>query len=146
MLQDTQRGFWMKITIDANIFFSALLRKGITRKIWFSPEIELYAPRFLLTEFHKYRSFLQKKFNGAPEEFRLLSQKLLSQVKFISDQQLKPFLPASASLTKDPKDWLYVACSLREDTIIWSNDKGFKKQERIKTFTTTEMKEEFGML
>ncbi|MBU2099761.1 hypothetical protein KKB11_00845, partial [Candidatus Micrarchaeota archaeon] len=67
-------------------------------------------------------------------------------INFISDQELKPFMPASASLIKDPKDWLYIACALKEDTIIWCNDKGFKKQERIKTLTTTEMKEEFGSL
>lgn len=136
----------MKVTVDANILFSALIRRGITRKIWFGPEIELYSPEFILMEFQKYKSFLQKKFNGTQEEFQLLTQKLLSQINFISDYELKPFLPASASLIKDPKDWLYLACALKEDTIIWSNDKGFKKQERIKTLLTTEMKEEFGLL
>lgn len=136
----------MKVTVDANILFSALLRKGVTRKIWFLPEIELFAPEFLLIEFIKYGLFLQKKFNGTEGEFKLLSQKLLSQVQFISDHQLKPFLLAAASLSRDSKDWLYLACALMEDTIIWSNDKGFKAQNRIRIFTTDEIKEELGML
>ena len=136
----------MKVTVDANILFSALLRKGVTRKIWFLPEIELFAPEFLLIEFIKYKLFLQKKFNGTEGEFKLLSQKLLSQVQFISDYQLKPFLPAAASLSSDSKDWLYFACALMEDTIIWSNDKGFKAQNRIRIFTIDEIKEELGML
>lgn len=136
----------MRATIDANILFSTLIRKGLTRKIWFGPEMNLYAPRFLLVEFQKYHGFLQKKFRGTDEEFKLLSQKLLSQVKFVPDQELNPFLPAAASLIKDPKDWLYLACALKEDTVIWSNDKGFKKQGRIKIFSTTEMKEETGAL
>lgn len=136
----------MRATIDANVLFSALIRKGLTRKIWFGPELSLYAPQFLLVEFHKYGSFLQKKFRGSGEDFKLLSQKLLSQVKFVPDQELKPFLPAAASLIKDSKDWLYLACALKEDTVIWSNDKGFKKQNRVKTFSTAEMREETGTL
>ena len=136
----------MRATIDANILFSALIKKGLTRKIWFGPEMNLYAPRFLLVEFQKYSSFLQKKFRGSGEEFKLLSQKLLSQIKFVLDEELKPFLPAAASLIKDPKDWLYLACALKEDTVIWSNDRGFKKQGRVKIFSTAEMKEEIGTL
>lgn len=136
----------MKVTVDANSLFSALLRKGKSRKIWFDPVVELYAPYFLLKEFQKYSSFLQKKFLGNAKEFRLLSKKLLSQVFFIQDNELKPYLPAAASLSDDPKDWLYLACALKEDTIIWSNDKEFKKQSRIKIKTTGEMIKEIGSL
>ncbi|MFH1586674.1 MAG: PIN domain-containing protein [Candidatus Diapherotrites archaeon] len=136
----------MRVTVDANILFSALLRKGITRKIWFGLEMELFAPRFLLEEFQKYKGYLQNKFKGTREEFLDLSQKLLSQVKLVSDGDLKPFLPASASLTNDPKDWIYLACALKEDTLIWSDDKEFKSQKRIRILSTPEMKEEFGLL
>ncbi|HLC36948.1 MAG TPA: PIN domain-containing protein [archaeon] len=136
----------MKVIIDANILFSALLKKGLTRRVLFIPEIELYSPEFLFEELAKYRNYLLKKFLGKPEEFELLLELLTSQIKFIADKELKPFLPASASLIEDSKDWLYLACALKEDAIIWSNDKSFKKQKRIKTFTTIEMKKEFGIL
>ena len=134
------------VTIDANILFSALLRKGPTRKIWFSPELELYAPLLLLTEFKKYGEFLQKKFVGSKKEFELLSRAVLSQAYLVQDKELEPYLPAAASLLKDPKDWLYMACALKENTFIWSNDKGFKKQKRVKAKTTSEMMEEIGLL
>ena len=136
----------MKVTADANILFSALLKKGKTRSIWFSPEIELYAPRLLLVEFQKYSDFLQKKFIGSRKEFSILSEKLLSQIYFVPDHELKPYMPAASYLSDDPKDWLYLACALKEDTIIWSNDKQFKKQNRVKIKTTTEMIKEFGIL
>jgi len=136
----------MKATVDANILFSSLLRKGITRKIWFGPEIELYATEFLLTESKKYSSFLRKKFSGTDEECRLLLQALFSQLSLVKDADLKPFLPAAASLLKDPKDWLYLACALQEDTIIWSNDKHFKEQKRVRAMTTSELVKEIGTL
>ncbi|MFH1587862.1 MAG: PIN domain-containing protein [Candidatus Diapherotrites archaeon] len=136
----------MRVTVDANILFSALIKKGQTRKVWFNPEIELCAPEFLLKEFLKYREYLQKKASGTPKEFQDISETLFSQVFFIPDSELKPFLPAAAFLSNDAKDWLYLACALKEDTIIWSNDKEFKKQKRIKIKSTKEMIEETGML
>jgi predicted nucleic acid-binding protein len=136
----------MRVTVDANILFSALIKEGKTRRVWFNPEIELCAPQFLLKEFLKYRDYLLKKFSGTPEEFQNLSKTILLQVFFVSDSGLKPFLPAAAYLSNDAKDWLYLACALKEDTIIWSNDREFKKQKRIKIKTTKEMIEETGML
>lgn len=136
----------MKATVDANILFSALLKSGVTRRLWFHPEIELYAPCFLLREFKKHSNYLRNKFAGSNEEFQLLRSRITSQIFFVEDSELKPFLPAAAHLIKDPDDWLYFACALKEDTIIWSEDKEFKKQNRIKVFTTKEMMKEFGML
>jgi predicted nucleic acid-binding protein len=136
----------MKATIDANILFSALLKKGMTRKILFGPEMNLCAPKFLLIEFLKYKKYLKSKFGGTEEEFEALLQKIISQIRFVPDEELKPYLPAARTLAEDPKDWLYLACALKEDTIIWSNDRGLKKQGRIRVFTTHEMKKEFGNL
>ncbi|MBI2598068.1 MAG: hypothetical protein HYW50_02635 [Candidatus Diapherotrites archaeon] len=51
----------MKTTSDANILFSALIKEGLTRKIWFNPELELFSPKFLLLEFKKYSNYLNKK-------------------------------------------------------------------------------------
>jgi len=136
----------MNITVDANILFAALIREGMTRNLWFAPDVVMFAPDFILTEFDKYRRELKKKFGGTVEEFDLLCEKILSQVKFVSEQELIPFLPAAASLTNDAKDWLYFACALKENTAIWSNDKEMKKQTRISVKTTIELIEEVGTL
>jgi predicted nucleic acid-binding protein len=135
----------MKATVDANILFSALIRKGETRKLWFNPEIELYAPQFILKEFQKYSCYLQKKSRLKDQDFKALCHKILSQLFFMADAELKPYLHAAASLSRDAKDWLYLACALKEDTIIWSEDREFKKQNRVKTLNTKEMIKEFGM-
>ncbi|MDP2717958.1 MAG: PIN domain-containing protein, partial [Candidatus Micrarchaeota archaeon] len=52
----------MKLVVDANVLFSALIKDGLTRRVWFSPELELLAPEHLLLEFEKYRAFLRKKY------------------------------------------------------------------------------------
>lgn len=136
----------MKVTVDANILFSGLIKEGTTRRIWLSPSINLYAPAFILEEFKKYTPMLLEKYAGKKEDFAGMAKKLLGVIEFVPDEELKPFLPAAASLLQDEKDILYLACALRQDTCIWSNDKGFKKQRRIAVMNTAEMIQETGML
>lgn len=136
----------MKITVDANILFSALIKEGLARKIWFNPELELLSPKYLIIEFKKYAKYISKKSRLNKTDFELLVEKLFLQIQLIEDQELKPFLPAAASLSTDSKDWLYIALALKENTIIWSEDKGLKKQQRIAVYSTQEMQKEFGQL
>ncbi len=136
----------MKVTVDANILFSAVLKPGSTRRIWFNLDFKLYAPTFILTEFKKHRQYLFEKSRLSEEEFTNVAGKIFSQTHFMEDNELTPFVPAAASLLQDPLDWLYLACALKEDTVIWSNDLGFKKQNRIKVYSTEEMLKEFGLL
>ena len=109
----------MKATVDANILFSSLIKRGITRRIWFEPELILYSPKFIYDELYKYENFLFKKFSGTKEEFEELSKKLLSKIRIIAHEELVPYMPASKSLIKDEKDLIYLACALKEDTSIW---------------------------
>ena len=62
------------------------------------------------------------------------------------DKDLKPFLNAAANLIADPKDWLYIACALHEDTVIWSNDNDFGSQKRIRILKTKELVSIVGSL
>jgi len=136
----------MKIVADANILFSCLLKAGLTRRLWFHPELELIAPAFIVKEFLKYRNELLKKYSGSEEEFEKLLSRILAQMKMVDEEDLRPYLPAAASLSSDAKDWLYLACALRENAQIWSHDKGFKKQIRIIIKGTEELAGEMGLL
>ncbi len=136
----------MRLTVDANILFSCLLKKGITRRIWFKGPVELYSPEFILAEFAKYRGELLDKFGGSEEDFDLILQKTLRYITIVSNEELTPFIPAAASLISDKKDWLYLACALKEGTDIWTSDKGFRGQRRVHVWTTEELAKKTGIL
>ncbi len=136
----------MKVTVDANILFACLIKNGCTRRIWFNPELRLFAPKFIVVEFLKYGKTVERKSSGKEADFKKLLNLVLAQVELVPDSELKPYMPAAASLLKDPKDWLYLACALKEDTVVWSNDKEFKNQNRIKVKTTAEMEKTVGIL
>ncbi|MBI5036080.1 PIN domain-containing protein [Candidatus Micrarchaeota archaeon] len=136
----------MKIVADANVLFSGLLRDGVTRQLWFNPKLELYAPAFILVEFREYKDELLPKYGGTEEKFDRLSKLLLKVLNIVPDEELEPFLPAASSLSTDPKDLLYLACALKEDAAIWSQDKEFGKQKRVRVLTMQELARDSGSL
>lgn len=136
----------MKVTVDANILFSSLIKDSITRKLFFNPVLVLFAPEYLKVEFVTHMIELKHKSGMEDEKLIEMVEKAFSQINFISDNDLKPFLPAAASLVKDSKDWMYISCALSKDTAIWSNDKGFKIQKRVRVLTTSELTQVMGVL
>jgi predicted nucleic acid-binding protein len=134
----------VRITIDANVLFAALIKGGQTRKMLTNPELRIFAPTFIFVELLKYKTEILKKSKGTSEELTYLTAILLKNISIIDDEKLAPYLPAAQTLIKDPKDILYFACALYSDTIIWSNDKEFKKQRRIKIKTTEELEKDYS--
>ena len=79
------------------------------------------------------------------EEFDTILEKLRAELIVVADFELQPYLPAATSLAQDSKDWLYLACALKENTLIWSQDKGFKSQTRVPVKNTAELAQELGV-
>ena len=48
----------MKLVLDSNIIFSALIKKSKTRDIILSDFFELYAPEYIFTEIIKHKELL----------------------------------------------------------------------------------------
>ena len=129
----------MRVTVDANALFACLIKDPGTRRLFFNPVLDLFAPEFIVEELLKHVPEIRVKSGLSEEELFRLIEIVFSQINMVPDKNLKPFLPAAASLVDDPKDWLYLACALREDTVIWSNDNDFRMQNRVKVFDTKEL-------
>lgn len=129
----------MKVTVDANILFACLIKDSTTRKLFFNPALSLFAPEFIVDEFVHHLVEVKAKSGLSDDELYSLVEKVLGQLVFVSDKDLKPFLPAAASLVADPKDWLYISCALLEDTVIWSHDADFNTQKRVRVISTNEL-------
>ncbi|MBU1197295.1 PIN domain-containing protein [Candidatus Micrarchaeota archaeon] len=136
----------MKTVIDANVLFAALLKDGMTRRLLFNPDLQLYAPKFIAREYLKYRTYLLGKYAYGEKKFDALIRDVLSFIELVPDRELKPYLPAARTLVSDPKDWLYVAVALKENAAVWSNDKDLKAQTRIPVYSTAELAKKVGIL
>lgn len=130
----------MRLVVDANALFSALIRKSTARKLFSDPRLELFAPEFLLEEFGKHILEVLKKSRLPHQAFLDNAHRLLKRIRFVDNAQLLAFSEASFLLVTDEKDAVYVACALAINAEIWSNDKHFQTN-RIKVLTTQDVME-----
>lgn len=69
-----------------------------------------------------------------------LKIKLLEpEFKIFSRQEYTVKLSDGLKLAPHPKDVEYFALALRFDFPIWSNEKAFKRQSRVKVFSTSDL-------
>lgn len=132
----------MRLVVDANILFSAILKDSLTRKLVCDETLELFAPKFLLIEFAKYSAELQKKSRLSTQNFLVIAERLIKRVRVVSDEEIMLFFDAAQYLVSDSKDAPYAACALAVNADVWSNDRHFANS-RIKAWTTKQLLERF---
>ncbi len=129
----------MKLVVDTNIVISALIKKSLTRKLIFNPKLELFLPNFSLQEIEKYAKEIIRKSGMKKDEFDLLLKLILSNFLIVREEKYKNCLSQAKKICKDEKDVVFLALALSLSIPLWSNDKGLKKQDLIKIYSTEEL-------
>jgi len=135
----------MRLVADANVFFSAFIKTGLTRKLWFDARIELFAPRFIVEEFIAHASEITHKSGLNTDDSAVLFDLLIHKMKFVEESELLHYASAAKHLVCDEDDEAYVACALAANTDIWSHDRHLK-QPRIRVWKTAELAKQLGYL
>lgn len=137
----------MKIVIDSNILFSALIKDSLTRKIILEYDDLFLFPEFIFEEMNNHIDELLIKSKMNKKDFDLLLKILLNKVIIISNKDLLNYKKEAIEIVKniDIDDVVFFACALSyKDSIIWSDDKNLKLQNKIKIINTSEIKKLFN--
>ena len=130
----------MELIIDANILMSALIStEGKTYDLMFNDRIKLFSPEFLLEEVKKHKEEILPKAKLSEYEFELFLSIISSRIEFIPYTKFEDFISQAEKITPDPNDVEYVALALKLKCDIWTNDKEFKKQDKVKVYSTSEL-------
>jgi len=131
----------MRVVIDTNRIMASLIRDGASRSIIFDERFEFFAPEYAIQEIYKHEDEIIEKANIYHEEFDFLFLFLFEKIKIVSKENYIPIVPHMKKLIVE-KDapFLALAVSMNADAI-WSDDKHFQRQDRIRVFTTREMVE-----
>ncbi len=130
----------MKLVVDSNIIISALIKKGITRRIIFSPLIQFITPEYTFEEISKYEKLICKKAKLNHDGFRLLLNIIFENILIIPKEDYENKLNIAKTIIKDINDIPFIALylALKVDGI-WSDDKHFKTRKNLLIFRTKEL-------
>lgn len=132
----------MLIVLDSNILISSLIKDSITREIILNSNNEFLLPEYSLLEIRRHQNYILSKTQLSKEEFDRLIKKIL---KYITIVEIGKIINHREKADKiigyiDKDDVLFVACALTyPGSIIWSEDKHFKLQNKIKVYNTKEL-------
>jgi len=133
---------FMELIVDANVLFSALIRKGHTRHFLLFSGHSFYTPEFVFEEIEAHLDEIKEKTMLSESEIREILSDIFTfgNIKVIPLHELQSYRNEARKISPDPYDVHYVALALKRRCAIWSNDKDLKeKQNTIKVYNTEEI-------
>ena len=132
----------MKLVVDSNRIIAALIKEGPTRKILCNAEFEFLTLDYVIEEVKKYQKYILEKSNMTEEQFDLLFMLVMDNIHIVPEQDVKKCMPEAINIMKhiDLDDAPIMACALaiRNDGV-WTEDKDFERQKRIKVWSTQDL-------
>ncbi len=132
----------MKLIIDTNILISSLLKDSTTREILLNESLNFYLPEIVLSEVNKYLPYIIQKSELSEEEIKKLLNTLLENLILVPIDEYEKKMDEGMKIIGniDEKDIQFIALALSiENDGIWSNDKHFEKQKKIKVFKAVDI-------
>ncbi len=132
----------MKLIIDTNILISSLLKDSTTREILLNESLNFYLPEIVLSEVNKYLPHIIQKSELSEEEIKKLLNTILENLILVPIEEYEKKMNEGMKIIGniDEKDTQFIALALSiENDGIWSNDKHFQKQKKIKVFKTIDI-------
>ena len=119
----------MKVVVDTNIIFSALMRTNSKMgEIFFNQnrKVEFFAPELLKIEIDRYFVKLCNSSKLSPSQIQESKNRIFEQITFISEELIKSasWLQAiDLVLDIDEDDAPFVALALELNAFLWTGDK-----------------------
>ena len=132
----------MKIILDVNVILSALIRDSTTRKIILNSEFDFYFKENFIKKIRKYKSYILEKSGLIEEEYNKIMATLFKYIKLVPTKEIDKNWDEAKKIMEhiDKEDVVFIATSLSlPDSVIWSDDRHFEKQDKVKVLKTDGM-------
>ena len=132
----------MKVITDVNVILSALIRDSTTRKIILNSEFDFYFPEPSLHKIRKYKSYILEKSGLIEEEYNKIMATLFKYIKLVPTEEIEKNWDEAKKIMEhiDPEDVVFIATALSiADSVIWSDDRHFEKQDKVKVLKTEDI-------
>jgi len=65
-------------------------------------------------------------------------------ITVVPKEEYSKFIEEAEEFSPDPKDTLYLALALKLKCAVWSNDEKIKNQDKVKVYSTQDLKRELN--
>ena len=133
----------INLIVDANILFSFFktdsLRRDLIEKL---PNLgyKLISPDFVMEELLKEKDKIMKFAKINEIGFLFLFSLIERKIETIPWKEYEKWMEKAKKIVPHIKDTPYFALALSLNAAIWSDEKAFKKQNKVKIFSTEELK------
>ena len=136
----------MKLVVDANVVFSALVSKGVAFSVFFLNSLvkkfEFIAPEYLWVEIEKRKNKILEYSGFSEEELDEVINFLKKEIEIIPDSEFLDLLPEAEKFIKGhEKDSPYLALALAFNCGIFSGDKRLKELSPVRVYSPKELLE-----
>ena len=133
----------MYLIVDANRVFSALFSKSNAFAVFLLNNIlneaDLISSEFLFFEIGKHLDKIIEKSKLSSEELVKVFRFIKDEVEFVPFKEFNKYADSAEELSPHSKDAQYFALALAFNCAIWSDEKAFKAQSKVKVFNTDEL-------
>ena len=132
----------MRLAVDTNRIIAALIKDSASRKILLSDKFDFLTIEITEQEIEEHRQALLDKTQLTDEQLNLALSLLFSRIFVVSDIVVESKMDQARKIMDalDPDDAPFIALALAvENDGIWSDDKHFKQQNRIRIWETKDL-------
>lgn len=129
----------MKLVADTNRIIAALVRDSTSRKILLSEKFEFLTIGVTKSEIEEHKKEIMDKAKVDEDDFNRIFSILFSKIFVVSDIVIENKMEEAKQIMdkRDPDDTPFIALALAvENDGIWSDDKHFEQQNKIKIWKT----------
>lgn len=132
----------MRLVVDSNVLIAALLRNSAARRVLAWPLHRFYSPEHALAEVERHMEEFAARMEVTVEEAHALLLLVAGSVETVPEEVIRPCLAEARAIMDplDPDDAVFLATALAIPCDgIWSHDRAFRRQGRVRTFATHEL-------
>ncbi|MEK6898770.1 MAG: PIN domain-containing protein [Nanoarchaeota archaeon] len=130
------------LVVDTNIIISALIKDSEVRKLLTHTYETLISPEIVYKEIEEHKEELLQKSKLSEDDLENTLFILSKHIITIKNSKILPFVEEAEKIIAhiDKDDVPIVATSLAHNSCpIWTDDKDFRKQNKIRIITTKEL-------
>jgi predicted nucleic acid-binding protein len=132
----------MRLVIDTNIIISSLISNSVRRNILMNSSFNFISPEYTYTEIMNHSDIITKKAKLTSKDLQYVMDILFSKITIYPKEEYADCYPLAKKIMNeiDPDDIPFLALVIKASVDgIWSEDKGFQRQDRIRIYTTKEL-------